>query len=101
MVAQSLKLPQCARRIVPLKVWQRATAHKACEPPLAQAPRQAATSLLQLRWRRRLPLLDEDPRESELDRAPPGEEDGEPFGGLTPLGRRLVGLDEWPRVTAA
>ena len=21
--------------------------------------------------------------------------------GLTPLGRRLVGLDEWPRVTAA
>ena len=52
------------------------------------------------RWRRRLPLLDEDPRESELDRAPPGEEDGEPFGGLTPLGRRLVGLDEWPRVTA-
>jgi hypothetical protein len=48
------------------------------------------------RWRRRLPLLDEDPRESELDRAPPGEEDGEPFGGLTPLGRRLVGLDEWP-----
>ena len=29
-------------------------------------------------------------------RAPPGEEDGEQFGGLTPLGRRLVGLDEWP-----
>ena len=34
--------------------------------------------------------------ESELDRAPPVEEGGEPFGGLTPLGRRLVGLDEWP-----
>ena len=27
------------------------------------------------RWRRRLPLLDEDPRESELDRVPPGEEE--------------------------
>jgi hypothetical protein len=53
------------------------------------------------RWPRHLPLLDEDPRESEHDRAPPGEEGGEPFGGLTPLGRRLVGLDEWPRVTAA
>ena len=29
-------------------------------------------------------------------RAPPGEEGGESFGGLTPLGRRLVGLDERP-----
>lgn len=48
------------------------------------------------RWRRRLPLLDEDPREGTLDRAPPDEEDGEPFGGLTSLGRRLVGLDDWP-----
>ena len=35
----------------------------------------------------------------ELDRAPPDEETGEPFGGLTPLGRRLVGLDEWPSST--
>lgn len=46
------------------------------------------------RWRDRRPLLDEDPREGALDRPPP---DGEvaPFPGLTPLGRRLVGLDDW------
>ena len=48
------------------------------------------------RWRLRLPLLDEDPREEEMPRRPPGEEDGAPFGGLTPLGRRLTGLDPWP-----
>ena len=29
-------------------------------------------------------------------RVPPFEEDGEPFGGLTLLGERLVGLAEWP-----
>ena len=51
------------------------------------------------RWRHRRPLLDEDPGEADLDRAPPGEleTDGAPFPGLTPLGRKLVGLDDWPR----
>ena len=47
------------------------------------------------RWRRRLPLLDEDPTEEELSRWPPGEEEGAPPATLTPLGERLVGLVEW------
>ncbi|KAJ8604785.1 hypothetical protein CTAYLR_001046 [Chrysophaeum taylorii] len=48
------------------------------------------------RWRRRLPHLEEDPREQEVERYPPGEPAGAPpFGGLTPLGRKLVGLDPW------
>lgn len=47
------------------------------------------------RWRLRLPLLDEDPTEDQLSHRPPGEEHGEPFGGLTALGKRLVGLVEW------
>ena len=46
------------------------------------------------RWRRRLPLLDEDPREAELPHLVPGEEDGRP-ARLTPLGERLAGLVEW------
>ena len=48
------------------------------------------------RWRHRLPLLDEDPKEHELERRPPGEHHAEPFAHLSPLGRRLVGLDDWP-----
>ena len=48
------------------------------------------------RWRKRMPLLDEDPSEEMLPRRPPGDEGGEPFGGLTVLGRRLTGLDPWP-----
>ena len=47
------------------------------------------------RWRRRRPLLDEDPTEAALERRPPGEADGAPFPGLTALGRKLVGLDAW------
>ena len=47
------------------------------------------------RWERRLPLLDEDPTEDELPFRPRGEEDGLPFGGLTQLGKKLVGLVEW------
>jgi hypothetical protein len=46
------------------------------------------------RWRHRLPMLDEDPKEDELSRRPPGEEDGAP-AKLTPLGERLAGLVEW------
>ncbi len=46
------------------------------------------------RWRHRLPMLDEDPREAELPRLPPGEEQGAP-AELTPLGARLVGLVPW------
>ena len=46
------------------------------------------------RWRERLPLLDEDPREDELPSRPPGESDANP-AALTALGRKLVGLDEW------
>ena len=48
------------------------------------------------RWRERRPLLDEDPREGELDRPPLEGLDAAPFADLTPLGRRLVGLDDWP-----
>jgi hypothetical protein len=49
------------------------------------------------RWKHRLPLLDEDPKESQLARRPPGEGLGTPpFPQLSPLGRKLVGLDEWP-----
>lgn len=47
------------------------------------------------RWAQRLPLLAEDPREDALPVRPPGEEDGTPCA-LTALGRRLVGLDDWP-----
>ena len=46
------------------------------------------------RWRKRLPMLDEDPREEELSRRPPGEEAGEPVP-LSPLGERLAGVVEW------
>ena len=46
------------------------------------------------RWRLRLPLLDEDPGEEELAFRPLGEEAGMP-ASLTPLGRKLVGLDVW------
>ena len=46
------------------------------------------------RWRLRLPLLDEDPREDELPHLVPGEEHQRP-AVLTPLGERLVGLVEW------
>jgi len=46
------------------------------------------------RWRRRLPLLDEDPGEEELPRLVPGEEARRP-AELTPLGERLVGLVAW------
>lgn len=46
------------------------------------------------RWKYRLPLLDEDPKEDELPHRPPGEEDGQP-AELTELGKRLVGLVEW------
>lgn len=47
------------------------------------------------RWRERLPLLDEDPREDEVECWPPGEENAPPFAALTHLGRKLVGLDAW------
>lgn len=47
------------------------------------------------RWRKRLPLLDEDPKEEELEKWPPGEVQAPPFSDLSPLGRKLVGLDEW------
>lgn len=61
----------------------------------------------ELRWRHRLPLLDQDPREDQLENglvvgggggghntaAPPPPP--QPFGGLTPLGRKLVGVDSW------
>ena len=46
------------------------------------------------RWRERLPLLDEDPREHEIAQRPPGEEDGRP-ATLTALGEKLVGLTDW------
>jgi hypothetical protein len=46
------------------------------------------------RWRRRLPLLDEDPTEDQLSQRPPAEGHGRP-AELTLLGRRLVGLDAW------
>ena len=46
------------------------------------------------RWRRRLPLLDEDPGEEELPHLVPGEESRQPVE-LTPLGERLVGLVAW------
>ena len=48
------------------------------------------------RWRRRTPLLDEDPDEASLPRRPPNEESGAPFAGLTELGRRLAGVEPWP-----
>ena len=41
------------------------------------------------RWRRRLPLLDEDPGEEELPHLVPGEEARQPIE-LTPLGERLL-----------
>ena len=70
-------------------------------PPQNGTPRCSTSSLRRQsrerraeRWRQRLPLLDEDPKESELCRRPPGEEDGTPTP-LTPLGQRLVGLVEW------
>lgn len=47
------------------------------------------------RWRNRLPLLAEDPREDELPRRPPGEAHGRP-ASLTELGELLVGVREWP-----
>ena len=47
------------------------------------------------RWRRRLPLLDEDPTEGELARRPPGEGEDAGPAALTPLGERLVGLVPW------
>jgi len=47
------------------------------------------------RWRRRLPLLEEDPREDELPKRPPGEEHGRP-ASLSTLGERLVGCRDWP-----
>ena len=46
------------------------------------------------RWRRRLPLLDEDPGEEELPHLVPGEEARQPIE-LMPLGERLVGLVAW------
>lgn len=46
------------------------------------------------RYLLRLPLLDEDPHESELPHLPPGEREA-PLAHLTPLGKRLVGLVEW------
>lgn len=46
------------------------------------------------RWRKRLPLLEEDPHEHELECLPPDESDGKP-ASLTALGERLVGLVEW------
>ena len=46
------------------------------------------------RWRRRLPLLDEDPGEEELPHLVPGEESRQPVE-LTPLGERLVGVVAW------
>ena len=55
--------------------------------------RQSAERRAQ-RWRERLPLLDEDPREDELAHRPPSEEGGEP-AVLTALGERLVGLTPW------
>lgn len=71
-------------------------------PPTATPEAEAAAPLRRQsrerraeRWRSRLPMLDEDPTEAELARRPPGEADGLPFGGLTPLGERLVGLVEW------
>ena len=66
--------------------------------PNASAPlRRLSAAQRAERWRHRLPLLDEDPRESEMPRRPPGEDDGAPFGGLTRLGRRLTGLEPWPK----
>lgn len=47
------------------------------------------------RWQQRLPLLDEDPREEEIEAWPPGEVRAPPFADLSPLGRKLVGLDAW------
>lgn len=47
------------------------------------------------RWKERRPLLDEDPREEEVEAWPPGEVNAPPFAHLTPLGRKLVGLDAW------
>ena len=46
------------------------------------------------RWEMRLPLLDQDPREDQLPHRPPGENNSKP-AELTPLGRKLVGLDSW------
>lgn len=57
-------------------------------------PRQTREARVD-RWRRRQPLLDEDPREEMLDRLPPDEAGAGPFDGLTPLGTRLVGLNDW------
>ena len=45
-------------------------------------------------WRRRLPLLREDPKEDELPRRPPGEAHGRP-AELTALGEKLAGVREW------
>ena len=48
------------------------------------------------RYKYRLPLLDEDPKEDDLERYPPNEPQGTPpFPDLTPLGRKLVGIDLW------
>jgi hypothetical protein len=46
------------------------------------------------RWRKRQPMLDEDPQEEELSRRPPAEETGEPVP-LSPLGERLAGVVQW------
>mmetsp|Transcript_15347 Transcript_15347/g.20344 ORF Transcript_15347/g.20344 Transcript_15347/m.20344 type:complete len:348 (-) Transcript_15347:161-1204(-) len=49
-----------------------------------------------MRWKFRLPLLDEDPHEADLEIQPPGEPIGTPpFPNLSALGRKLVGLDDW------
>lgn len=57
-------------------------------------PRRLSREQRVERWRRRLPLLAEDPQEHELPRRPPGEEHGRPTR-LTELGEKLVGLREW------
>eukprot|EP00908_Phaeocystis_cordata_P016001 Transcript_27212.p1 GENE.Transcript_27212~~Transcript_27212.p1 ORF type:complete len:426 (+),score=127.26 Transcript_27212:47-1279(+) len=68
---------------------------EAGKPGLAVGrPRRQSRERRAERWRWRLPLLDEDPRESELPHLVPGEEDGRP-ARLTPLGERLAGLVEW------
>jgi hypothetical protein len=57
-------------------------------------PRRQSRERRVERWRYRLPLLDEDPKEGELSRMPPGEEHGQP-AKLTPRGERLVGVRPW------
>ncbi|CAJ1409566.1 unnamed protein product [Effrenium voratum] len=65
------------------------------------AKAEAATRLSRTarvaRWRERLPLLEEDPREHELTHAPPGEDHGSP-AELSALGEKLVGLAAWDSV---